>query len=176
MMDRKDYPRFVFLLTLLLLFSACEASQSSYSKQEIWQEYTEIYKQYQQDLYHFGSKRWPEYTSVLKAQLQYERARLKLRTMRFQFLLEEHPSRLETNNIHEFVHFQWSDKDRKHLHSRNPEAQKQFKIVQKRKKQHFDHPKWPELRKKFQSLPEDNRYHQIQKQFQQQLNELDRLQ
>lgn len=159
---------------VFFVFTFCgDPSSQASTPQEIWAKYKTIYMQYQEHLYQFGAERWPEYEPVLKAQLEYERANLKLRSMKFQYLQKQEPTRLkEATTVQELVHFPWTKADTTKLKKGNPEAKEFIEKVRKRKDAHFNHPKWPELRERFKNLPSGSRYHQIREEFQQNLREL----
>lgn len=174
MFDR-SVNRFVAAVILFIVGLGLVSCGSPPTRKEIWSQYREHYLDFQEELYRAGSRKWPDSRPVLKKQYDYEKANMKWRTMQFEYLLNNHPNRLYTKgSIYEFINFPWTEKDTRRLLKENPEAKELLDRVKRLKKNHFNHPKWPEVRKKMRSLPSDSQISEVQQTFRNNLLDLER--
>lgn len=162
------------LLTGTMLVAVSGCSYTAPSLKAVWEKYVEAFKTYHRQLYNFARDRWPSWKDAFQDQKKYQFARIKLKTMKFEYLLNNDPDRLVTEHgIHDFINLVWTEEDTRKLRREVEGAAALIERVQQAKEAFQDHD-WKTIREEVRSLPEgDNRYHEIQTAFQERLNSLD---
>lgn len=155
-----------------LLVTSVGCSQTAPTLEEIWGKYTTAFKGYHSKLHRYGKNKWPRWKAAFRQQKQHQFARIKLKTMKFQYLLEHDRDRLITDRgIHSFVNFAWTESDtRKFKQSVEGASDLLQKVREERRK--FERFDWESIREAFRSLPTGNRYQEIQQNFQDRLDAL----
>ena len=102
----------------------------------------------------------PDLEGVAMVQRDLQLAYLELSTARFEYLLDQEPSRIVlTQGLSAFLNFGWSDEDTEVLVEADPRYAALEKRVAELREGNDDHPDWPSFREYFRStLARDTGY------------------
>jgi hypothetical protein len=167
-----SYRCFLAGLLILLVLGISGCSATAPTLKEIWTKYAEAFKTYHRKLTEFSKQKWSRWKDAFEQQKDYQFARIKLKTKKFNYLLKHDRDRLITDRtIHDFTTLIWTKDDtRKFRKEVEGAAELVRRVKQERKK--FNSYDWETIRQEFRSLPRDSEYMQIQRNFQDQLDAL----
>ncbi|MCP5111850.1 MAG: hypothetical protein GY953_13550 [bacterium] len=108
-----------------------------------------------------------EFEAVATAQRDLQLGYVELSTARFEYLVEQHPSRIVlTKGLSAFANFAWSEEDTKTLTAADSSYAALERKVAALRKRNDDHPSWPSFREYFRTdLAKSSEYQALLSEF-----------
>ena len=116
-------------------------------------------KQFQQEIYEMMASRWAHLEPLLKIHRDNQIARSEAGTLRFYFLLRNHPEKIvRDKGISAFLNFEWSEEDEERLRKTSGEYRKLQGRIDELRRLSDGNRLWPEAREKFALFSKEEDY------------------
>jgi hypothetical protein len=140
----------------------------------LWKDYVVATKRLQVDVAKMLGDRWPELQNIARLRRDREFARIELRNMQFQYLLEFDPDRIVYDGgLSQFANFEWRESDSEALRETNPDFVKLEKWSEFNSERLTEHPDRVVVRERLTDLEQNERYLSMIHRFEAQMDDLE---
>jgi hypothetical protein len=140
----------------------------------LWKDYVVATKRLQVDVAKMLGDRWPELQNIARLRRDREFARIELRNMQFQYLLEFDPDRIVYDGgLSQFANFEWTDSDSEALRETNPDFVKLETWAEFNSERLTEHPDRVVVRERLTDLEQNERYLSMIHRFEAQMDDLE---